>query len=193
MMETKWKGYMRKTWEPADSLKEYVPEMLADFIIKKYEPFEKKKKENERLKKDSEIKRWVLWARDWRSKAVSPELTNMTYMLEEIALEPNEVGEYIVDMPPHVIFLSNDDVTDGGDRVTFRESKYGTLLPHKNREKDSIYLDEIEGNGGPNANSWNNAMKRDLEKYFEFETWEFSDERPAEHQLVFGLWVYTVK
>ena len=193
MMETKWKGYMRKTWEPADSLKEYVPEMLADFIMKKYEPSEKKKKENERLKKDSEIKRWVLWARDWRSKAVSPELTNMTYMLEEIALEPNEVGEYIVDMPPHVIFLSNDDVTDGGDRVTFRESKYGTLLPHKNREKDSIYLDEIEGNGGPNANSWNNAMKRDLEKYFEFETWEFSDERPAEHQLVFGLWVYTVK
>ncbi|GMH54570.1 hypothetical protein TrRE_jg3727 [Triparma retinervis] len=122
MIKVKWKSYTRMTWEPADALKEYVPDMLADFIMRKYEPNTAKKKENERHKKGDEVKRWITWAKKWRSKAANQDLTdvNMIHKLEELELDPDGRDEQSVGELPHVIYLSNEGLPDRERRVTYR-------------------------------------------------------------------------
>ncbi|GMH46315.1 hypothetical protein TrRE_jg3257 [Triparma retinervis] len=142
-----------------------VPDMLTDFIMRKYEPNAAKKKENERRKKGDEVKRWIAWAKKWRSKAANQDLTdvNMIQKLEELELDPDDRDEQSVGELPHVIYLSNEGLPDREGRITYRDTQFGTLLPHKNREKDARFLDELEGNEGNKANSWHNAMKRGMQ------------------------------
>ena len=87
----------------------------------------------------------------------------MIHKLEELELDPDDRDEQSVGELPHVIYLSNEGLPDREGRITYRNTQFGTLLPHKNREKDARFLDELEGNEGDEANSWHNAMKRGMQ------------------------------